>query len=117
MPLPWGYICIKSLKMCIIPDLQEIILKLVCPCPGAIFMYKSIKIYTRTRCQVSIYRTTGPLVCFVMRRLICVNCIYEAKTQIMQITSSSEIGHNEFGKTAISTTYLLLVILNIYTCR
>ena len=25
-------------------------------------MYKSIKIYTKTRCQVSIYRTTGPLV-------------------------------------------------------
>ena len=25
-------------------------------------MYKSIKIYTRTRCQVSVYRTTGPLV-------------------------------------------------------
>ena len=24
-------------------------------------MYKSIKIYTRTRCQVSVYRTTGPL--------------------------------------------------------
>ena len=33
-----------------------------CPCPGAIYMYKSIKIYTRTRCQVSVYRTTGPLV-------------------------------------------------------
>ena len=25
-------------------------------------MYKSIKIYSRTRCQVSVYRTTGPLV-------------------------------------------------------
>ena len=34
----------------------------VCPCPGAIYMYKSIQIYTRTRCQVSVYRTTGPLV-------------------------------------------------------
>ena len=34
----------------------------VCPCPGAIYMYKSIKIYTRTRSQVSIYRTTGPQV-------------------------------------------------------
>ena len=32
------------------------------PCPGASYMYKSIKIYTRTRCQVSVYRTTGPLV-------------------------------------------------------
>ena len=32
------------------------------PCPGAICMYKSIKIYTRTRCQVSVYRTSGPLV-------------------------------------------------------
>ena len=27
-------------------------------------MYKSIKIYTRTRCHVSVYRTTGPLVYF-----------------------------------------------------
>ena len=36
----------------------------VCPCPGAIYMYKSIKTYTRTRCQVSVYRTTGPLVFF-----------------------------------------------------
>ena len=34
----------------------------VCLCPGAIYMYKSIKIYTSTRCQVSVYRTTGPLV-------------------------------------------------------
>ena len=34
----------------------------VCPCPGAIYMYESIKIYTRTRCQVSVYRTTGRLV-------------------------------------------------------
>ena len=33
-------------------------------CPGAIYMYKNIKIYTRTRCQVSVYRTTGPLVYF-----------------------------------------------------
>ena len=33
----------------------------VCNWPGAIYMYKSIKIYTRTRCQVSVYRTTGPL--------------------------------------------------------
>ena len=32
------------------------------PLPGAICMYKSIKIYTRTRCQVSIYRITGPLI-------------------------------------------------------
>ena len=32
------------------------------PCPGAVYMYKSIKIYTRTMCQVSVYRTTGPLV-------------------------------------------------------
>ena len=68
------YTCIKSLKMCIKSDFEWIILKLatygqrekafcyhpnfVCPCPGAIYMYKSIKIYTRTRCQVSVYRTT-----------------------------------------------------------
>ena len=36
----------------------------VCSCPGAIYMYKSIKIYTRTRCQVSVYRNIGPLVHF-----------------------------------------------------
>ena len=41
----------------------------VCPCPGAIYMYKSIKIYTRTRCQMSIYRTTGPLVCMYQRQI------------------------------------------------
>ena len=77
------YTCIKSLKMCIKSEFEEIILKLatygqrekafllsskfcpqyvICPCPGSIYMYKSIKIYTRTRCQVSVYRTTGPLV-------------------------------------------------------
>ena len=39
----------------------------VCPCPGPIYMYKSIKIYTRTRCQVSVYRTTGPLVLLFMQ--------------------------------------------------
>ena len=36
--------------------------RVVCPCPLAIYMYKSIKIYARIRCQVSVYRTTGPLV-------------------------------------------------------
>ena len=43
-----------------------------CPCPGAIYMYESIKIYTRTRCQVSIYRTTGPVVSYICihRRLL-----------------------------------------------
>ena len=34
---------------------------IICPCPGAIYMYKSIKIHTRTKCQVS-YRTNGPVV-------------------------------------------------------
>ena len=80
---PWLYTCIKSLKMCIKSDFEEIILKLatnrqgdkgfdinicpqgvVCPCPGAIYIYKRIKIYTRPRCQVTVYRTTGPLVLF-----------------------------------------------------
>ena len=74
------YTCIKSLKMCIKSDFEEIILKLATygqcdkeflltskfcrclSCPWAIYLYKSIKMYTRTRCQVSIYRTTGPLV-------------------------------------------------------
>ena len=32
------------------------------PLQWAIYMYKSITIYTRTSCQVSVYRTTGPLV-------------------------------------------------------
>ena len=40
----------------------------VCPRPGAIYMYKSIKIYTRTRCQVSVYRTTGLLVFYNIHR-------------------------------------------------
>ena len=26
-----------------------------------LYMYKSIKIYTRTRCQMRVYRNTGPL--------------------------------------------------------
>ena len=74
------YTCIKSFKMCLKSYFKEHFKTcnkwakwlsvdinicpqgVVCPCPGAIYMYKSIKIYTRTRCQVSIYRTTGPLV-------------------------------------------------------
>ena len=32
------------------------------PLQWAIYMYKSITIYTRTSCQLSVYRTTGPLV-------------------------------------------------------
>ena len=82
-----------ELKMCIKSDFEDIILKLatygqrekafllsskfcpqgvVCPCPGAIYMYKSIKIYTRTRCQVSVFRTTGPLVykCVASEKLL-----------------------------------------------
>ena len=71
------YTCIKSFKMCLKSYFKKIVLKLVtngqsdninicpqgvvCPCPGAIYMYKSIRlhVYTRTRCQVSVYRTTG----------------------------------------------------------
>ena len=81
---------IKSFKMCLKSYFKEIVLKLatngqsdkgflltstfvpegvVCPCPRAIYMYKSIKIYTRTRCQVSVYRTTGPLVSFSILNL------------------------------------------------
>ena len=92
---PGLYTSIKSLKMCIESDLEEIILKLetygqrekafllsskfcrqgvVCPCPGSVYIYKSIKIYTRTRCQVSVYRTTGPLV-FYNEELIWFFCI------------------------------------------
>ena len=43
-------------------DINICLQGVVCPCPGAIYIYKSIKIYTRTRCQVNVYRTTGPLV-------------------------------------------------------
>ena len=84
----------KRLYMSIKSDFKEIVLKratngqkwyglsvdinlchqgVVCPCPGAIYMYKSIKIYTRTRCQVSVYRTTGPLVYL----LFCENIIFQ----------------------------------------
>ena len=83
---PGLYTCIESFKTCLKSYFKEIVLKVatngqsdkgflltsnicpqgvVCPCPGAIYMYKIIKIYTRTRRQVSVYRTTGPLVCFV----------------------------------------------------
>ena len=34
-------------------------------------MYKSIKIYIRTRCQVSVYRTTGPLVLDDLLTTVC----------------------------------------------
>ena len=82
---PGLYTCIKSLKMCIKSDFEEIIWNLhymgkekrpfcchqnfvhkglSAPALGAIYMYKNIKIYTRTRCQVSVYRTNGPLVYF-----------------------------------------------------
>ena len=98
-PAPGLYTCIKSLKMCIKSDFEEIILKLatywqrekafllsskfcpqgfVCPCPGAIYMYKNIKIYTRTRCKVSVYRTTGPLVNsneYLQHMFLCKNTI------------------------------------------
>ena len=71
------YTCIKSFEMCLKSNL-EIVLKLatngqsdkgflltstfVPKGLSAIYIHKSIKIYTRTRCQVSVYRTTGPLV-------------------------------------------------------
>ena len=44
------------------------------PCPGAIYMYvyKSIKIYTRTRCQMSVYRTTGRLVLCLCGNKFCI---------------------------------------------
>ena len=91
---PGLFIYIKSLKMCIKSDFEEIILKLatngqsnkgfhliinicpqgvICSFPGAIYMYKSIKIYTRTRCQVSIYRNSGPLVRYVVHKFKMLN--------------------------------------------
>ena len=79
LPLPGAvYMWKNKKKTCLKSDFKDIVLNLatngqsdniniwpqgvVCPCAGAIYMYKSIKIYTRTRCQVSVYRTTGPLV-------------------------------------------------------
>ena len=72
------YTCKKSFKMCLKSFFKEIVQMgkvmrafcwhqhcpqgVFCPCPGAIYMYKRIKIYTRTRCQGSYYRTAGPLV-------------------------------------------------------
>ena len=41
-------------------DIRTLSTKVVCPSPGTIYMYKSIKIYTRTRCQR--WAFTGPLV-------------------------------------------------------
>ena len=81
----------KHKKMCIKSEFKEIFLKLILngqsdkaflltskfcpqgivyPCPGAIYIYKSIKIYTRTRCQVSVYRTTGPVVSFIVFKFL-----------------------------------------------
>ena len=74
---PGLYTCGKNMKKCV--DCFKTINKwakwwglsvdinicpqgVVCPYPGAIYICKSIKIYTRTRCPVSVYRTTGPLV-------------------------------------------------------
>ena len=62
-------------KNCIKSDFREIVLKLATNgqsdkgflltstfVPGAKYMYKSIKIYTWSRSQLSVYNTTGPLV-------------------------------------------------------
>ena len=85
LPLPGAIYMWKNMKkMCIKSDFKDIVLKLatngqndkgflltstfvpkgLSACPGDVYMYKSIIIYTRTRCQVSVYRTTGPLVYF-----------------------------------------------------
>ena len=40
------------------------------PLPWAIYIYKNIEIYTRTRYQVSVYRTTGPIVYFSLRIIL-----------------------------------------------
>ena len=88
LPLPRGYIHVEKTlknvyKIRIQKDLFETCNKwskwygisvginvchqgVVCPCPGAIYMYISIKIYTRTSYQVSVNRTTGPLVCVLV---------------------------------------------------
>ena len=67
----------KHEKTCIKSDFKEIVSKLATnwqsdkgflltstfvPKRLSAPMYISIKIYTRTRCQVSVYRTTSPLV-------------------------------------------------------
>ena len=73
----------------------------VCPCPVAINMFKSIKLFTRTKCQESVYKTTGPLVwvsrwCSVVLILIShlvspaycmLNCVH-----VIKWAASSEFG-------------------------
>ena len=51
-------------------------------------MYKNIKIYTRTRCQVSVYRTTGPLV--IQTFWIIRNCaiLLKCKTDFLVLLGS-----------------------------
>ena len=156
---PGLYTCIKSLKMCIKSDFEEIILKLatygqsdkeflltskfcpqgvVCPCPGAVCMYKSfkmclksyfkeivlklatdgqsdkgflltstfvpkgliapalyksIKIYTRTRCQVSVYRITGPLVYFyIFLKRQCLGVRYRIPRLVAGVKLGGDLG-------------------------
>ena len=90
LPLPGAYIyMVKHEKMYIKSDFKAIFFKpatngqsdmgflltstfitkglsapalLIWPYPGAIYMYKSFKIYTRSSYQVRVYRITSPLV-------------------------------------------------------
>ena len=87
------YACINHFKMCLKSYFKEIVLKLVTNGQSdkgflltstfvpkglnAPALYKSIKIYTRTRCEVSVYRITGPLVyfyIFLKRQCLGVRC-------------------------------------------
>ena len=56
------------------------------PLQWAIYMYKSITVYTRTSCQVSVYSTTGPLVSLTLLRkfyiIYYLNCSVEVKIEV-----------------------------------
>ena len=98
LPLSWAiYMWKKHEKGCIKSDFKVIVLKLAAngqidkgflltstfvpgglsaPALGLYTCIKSIKIYTRTRCQVSVYRTTGDLVCFYSTKDTKLSCLY-----------------------------------------
>ena len=46
---------------------------IICPCTGAFFhnMQTCLLVYTYNRSQVSVYRTIGPLVLFLLQNIDC----------------------------------------------
>ena len=131
------YSCIKSLKMCLKSYFKEIVLKLatngqkwlglsvdinicpqgvVCPCPGAIYMYKCIKIYTRTRCQMSVYRTTGPLV-YESLVVIYWAIYWERVFHLHCFTLCRLLSHLESGVECVIRVYRFLIIAFLSTLQ